>query len=47
MSENTQTNPATTGGFAGDPAAALAVTGSGSCCGSRAQAVGSILAARW
>ncbi|WP_200207780.1 hypothetical protein [Micromonospora coerulea] len=43
MSENTQTAPATTGGFAGDPAAALAVTGSGSCCGSPAQAVGSIL----
>ncbi|MFI7491386.1 hypothetical protein ACIBXA_23665 [Micromonospora echinaurantiaca] len=39
MSENTQT----AGGFAGDPAAALAVTGSGSCCGSPAQAVGSIL----
>ncbi|MFI2649156.1 hypothetical protein [Micromonospora fulviviridis] len=43
MSENTRTTPATTGGFAGDPAAALAVTGSGSCCGSPAQAVGSIL----
>ncbi|MEV5692528.1 hypothetical protein [Micromonospora globbae] len=39
MSENIQT----TGGFAGDPAAALAVTGSGSCCGSPAQAVGAIL----
>ncbi|MGS2618263.1 hypothetical protein ACVCAH_27610 [Micromonospora sp. LZ34] len=39
MSENIQT----TGGFAGDPAAALAVTGSGACCGSPAQAVGSIL----
>lgn len=39
MSENTRT----TGGFLGDPAAALTVTGSGSCCGSPAQAVGSIL----
>ncbi|MFI7251622.1 hypothetical protein [Micromonospora chalcea] len=39
MSDNTQT----TGGFAGDPAAALQVTGSGACCGSPAQAVGSIL----
>ncbi|MGW4498247.1 hypothetical protein ACWENR_06465 [Micromonospora sp. NPDC004336] len=39
MSENTQT----AGGFAGDPTAALAVTGSGSCCGSPAQAVGSVL----
>ncbi|MFG3702259.1 hypothetical protein ACGF5C_30870 [Micromonospora sp. NPDC047620] len=39
MSESTQT----TGGFAGDPAAALWVTGSGACCGSPAQAVGSIL----
>ncbi|MEV4483138.1 hypothetical protein [Micromonospora coxensis] len=39
MSENTQT----TGGFAGDPAAALRVTGSGACCGSPAQAVGAIL----
>jgi hypothetical protein len=39
MSENTQT----AGGFTGDPAAALAVTGSGACCGSPAQAVGSIL----
>ncbi|WP_243707446.1 hypothetical protein [Micromonospora sp. KC606] len=37
MSENTQT----VDGFAGDPAA-LAVTGSGSCCASSAQAVGSI-----
>ncbi|MFI6263210.1 hypothetical protein [Micromonospora sp. NPDC051006] len=36
-------NTSTTGGFAGDPAAALAVTGSGACCGSTAQAVGSIL----
>ncbi|MEU4527395.1 hypothetical protein OG400_09655 [Micromonospora ureilytica] len=43
MSENTQTSPATAGGFAGDPGAALTVTGSGSCCGSPAQAVGSIL----
>ncbi|MGC5305454.1 hypothetical protein [Micromonospora zamorensis] len=43
MSENTQAAPATAGGFAGDPGAALAVTGSGSCCGSPAQAVGSIL----
>jgi hypothetical protein len=42
MSENTQTIP-TTGGFAGDGAAALAVTGSCSCCGSPAQRVGSIL----
>lgn len=39
MGENTQT----TGGFAGDPTAALRVTGSGACCGSPAQAVGSIL----
>lgn len=39
MNENIQP----TGGFAGDPAAALAVTGSGDCCGSPAQAVGSIL----
>ncbi|PWU46018.1 hypothetical protein DLE60_24575 [Micromonospora globispora] len=39
MSENTRT----TGGFLGDPEAALAVTGSDSCCGSPAQAVGSIL----
>lgn len=37
MSERT-----TVGGFAGDPAAALSVTGSGSCCGGTAQ-VGSIL----
>ncbi|MCM0674834.1 hypothetical protein NCC78_09040 [Micromonospora phytophila] len=43
MSENTQTTLSTTGGFAGDPAAALAVTDSGSCCGSPAQPVGSIL----
>lgn len=34
MSENTRT----TGGVPGDPAAARAVTGSGSCCGSPAQA---------
>lgn len=40
MSENTQR---AAGGFTGDPAAALAVTGSGSCCGSPAQGVGSIL----
>jgi len=39
MSENT---PAA-GGFSGDPAAALQVTGSGACCGSPAQAVGGIL----
>lgn len=32
-----------TGGFAGDPAAALRVTGSGACCGSPAQAVCGIL----
>ncbi|SCL71207.1 hypothetical protein GA0070606_5649 [Micromonospora citrea] len=31
------------GGFAGDPAAALQVTGSGACCGSPAQPVGGIL----
>jgi len=35
MSENTQT----TGGFVGDPAAALRVTGSGACCGAQAEAV--------
>jgi hypothetical protein len=39
MSENT---PAA-GGFTGDPAAALEITGSGACCGSPAQAVGGIL----
>ncbi|MEV0425598.1 hypothetical protein [Micromonospora sp. NPDC050495] len=39
MTENTPT----TGGFTGDPAAALQVTGSGACCGSPAQAVGGIL----
>ncbi|MEV4465163.1 hypothetical protein AB0J51_16250 [Micromonospora echinofusca] len=39
MTENT---PAV-GGFTGDPAAALQVTGSGACCGSPAQAVGGIL----
>ncbi|MGV9764269.1 MULTISPECIES: hypothetical protein [Micromonospora] len=38
MSEN-----ASTGGFTGDPAAALRITGSGACCGSPAQAVGGIL----
>ncbi|NES16287.1 MULTISPECIES: hypothetical protein [Micromonospora] len=31
-----------TGGFTGDPAAALQITGSGDCCGSPAQAVGDI-----
>lgn len=37
-------NIPTTGGFTGDPAAALQVTGSGACCGSPAhQAVGAIL----
>lgn len=39
MSENTTV----AGGFAGDPTAALQVTGSGACCGSPAQAVGGIL----
>ncbi|MFD6607946.1 hypothetical protein ACFWD1_03545 [Micromonospora chalcea] len=39
MSENTLT----AGGFTGDPAAALQVTGAGACCGSPAQAVGGIL----
>ncbi|MFG2169283.1 hypothetical protein [Micromonospora chersina] len=39
MSENTST----AGGFTGDPAAALQITGSGACCGSPAQAVGGIL----
>ncbi|WP_435124024.1 hypothetical protein [Micromonospora tulbaghiae] len=39
MSQNTPT----AGGFSGDPAAALQVTGSGACCGSPAQAVGEIL----
>jgi hypothetical protein len=39
MAENT---PAV-GGFTGNPAAALQVTGSGACCGSPAQAVGAIL----
>ncbi|MFV2103732.1 hypothetical protein [Micromonospora sp. LOL_024] len=38
MSENAQT----TGGFAGDPAAAPAVTGSGSCCASPAEAADSV-----
>ncbi|MEU8265115.1 hypothetical protein AB0C02_31465 [Micromonospora sp. NPDC048999] len=33
----------TTGGFTGEPTAALQVTGSGACCGSPAQAVGGIL----
>ncbi|MEV4199653.1 hypothetical protein [Micromonospora globbae] len=36
-------NTPTTGGFAGDPVAALQVTGSGACCGSPAQGVGGIL----
>jgi hypothetical protein len=39
MSDNTTP----TGGFVGDPAAALRVTGSGACCGSPAQPVGGIL----
>jgi hypothetical protein len=39
MTENTPI----TGGFTGDPAAALQVTGSGACCGNPAQAVGAIL----
>ncbi|MFC7547774.1 hypothetical protein [Plantactinospora sp. GCM10030261] len=39
MSKNTSG----AGGFTGDPAAALRVTGSGACCGSPAQAVGGIL----
>ncbi|MFF4894479.1 hypothetical protein [Micromonospora chersina] len=39
MSESTST----AGGFIGDPAAALQITGSGACCGSPAQAVGGIL----
>lgn len=39
MAESTPT----VGGFTGDPAAALHVTGSGACCGSSAQGVGAIL----
>ncbi|PZG23869.1 hypothetical protein C1I95_02285 [Micromonospora craterilacus] len=39
MSQNTTH----VGGFTGDPAAALRITGSGACCGSPAQDVGGIL----
>jgi hypothetical protein len=36
-------NAPTVGGFTGNPAAALQVTGSGACCGSPARTVGAAL----